>query len=85
MGECSFDVVWFITNQGLQNVGENMFLITNVDVSIEDINEFFGPRMNKNRWKYDIRLDPKITKKIAKIYWIKRLCLECLPYFLDIK
>jgi hypothetical protein len=62
-----------------------MFLITNVDVSIEDINEFFGPKMNKNGWKYDNRPNPKITKKIAKIYWIKRLCPECLLYFLDIK
>jgi hypothetical protein len=68
MGECSFDVVWFITNQGLRNVGENMFLITSVDVNIEDINEFSGLRMNKNGWKYDDRPNPKITKKIAKIY-----------------
>jgi hypothetical protein len=45
-----------------------MFLITSADFSIEDINEFFGPRMNKNGWKYDDRFDPKITKKIAKIY-----------------
>ncbi len=62
-----------------------MFLITSADFSIEDINEFFGPRMNKNGWKYDDRFDPKITKKIAKIYQIKRLCLECFLYFLDIK
>jgi hypothetical protein len=56
MEECSFDVVWFVTNQGLRNVGKNMFLITNVDVSIEGINEFFGRRMNKIGWKLTIAL-----------------------------
>ncbi len=62
-----------------------MFLITSADVSIEDINEFFGPRMNKNGWKYDDCPDPKIANKIAEIYWIKILCPEWLPYFLDTK
>lgn len=35
-----------------------MFLVTSVDVNIEYINEFFGPRMNNNGWKYDDRIDP---------------------------
>jgi len=67
-GGCSFDVAWFVANQCLRNADKYMFLITSADFNIEDINEFFGPRMNKNGWKYDDRFDPKITKKIAKIY-----------------
>jgi hypothetical protein len=45
-----------------------VLLVTSVDVNIEDINEFFGPRMNKNRWKYDDQLDEEVAKKIVKVY-----------------
>jgi hypothetical protein len=27
--------------------------VTKVDVNIEDINNFFGPKLNKNGWKYN--------------------------------
>jgi hypothetical protein len=44
-------------------------LITSIDVNIGDINEFFGPKMNKNGWKYDNQHDEEVAKKIAKIYY----------------
>jgi hypothetical protein len=69
MGECDqFDVKWFVANWGLWNIGKDVLLITSVDVNIEDINEFFGPKMNKNGWKYDNQHDEEVAKKIAKIY-----------------
>jgi hypothetical protein len=46
-----------------------VFSITSANVNIEYINEFFGPRMNNNGWKYDDRLDPKITKNFVEIYY----------------
>ncbi len=45
-----------------------MLLVTSVDVIIEDINEFFGPMMNKNWWKYDDQPNEEVAKKIIKIY-----------------
>jgi hypothetical protein len=41
-----------------------VLLVTSVDVNIE----FFGPKMNKNRWKYDNQPNEKVAKKIVKIY-----------------
>lgn len=49
-----------------------MLSITSVDVNIEDINEFFGPRMNKNWWKYDDQPDEEVVKKIVKIYGVTK-------------
>jgi hypothetical protein len=42
--------------------------LTSVDVSIEDINNFFGPRLNKNGWKYDDCPYVEMVKLIKKIY-----------------
>jgi hypothetical protein len=69
MGGCDqSDVKWIVTNEGLQNIGRDVLSVTSIDVNIEDINEFFGPKMNKNGWKYDNRPDEEVVKKIAKIY-----------------
>ncbi len=51
-----------------------MLSFTSVDVSIEDINNFFGPRLNKNGWKYDDHPYVKMVKLIKKgfIVWSLR-------------
>jgi hypothetical protein len=45
-----------------------VLLVTSVDANIEDIIEFFGPKMNKNRWKYDDQPNEEVAKKVIKIY-----------------
>jgi hypothetical protein len=42
------DATWFAEHRGLHNEGEDVLSLTNVDVSIDDINNLFGPRVNKN-------------------------------------
>jgi len=56
----TFDVAQFAKHQGFCNDDENVLSLTNVNVNIEDINNFFGPRLNENGWKYDDCLNVKM-------------------------
>jgi hypothetical protein len=70
MGECDqFDVEWFVANWSLQNTWRDVLLVTSTNVSIENINEFFGRKVNKNEWKYDDWPNEDVMKKITQIYW----------------
>jgi hypothetical protein len=64
----TFDAAWFVEHQSFHNDSENVLSLTSVDVNIEDINNVFGPRLNKNGWKYDNRPNAKTVKLIKKIY-----------------
>lgn len=44
----TFDVVWFAKHRSLCNDNEDVLSLTSADVSIERINNFFVPRLNKN-------------------------------------
>jgi hypothetical protein len=46
-----FRVNWFTTNQGLLNEDQDMLSSTSADVSFEEINDFFAPRLLKNGWE----------------------------------
>ncbi len=45
-----------------------MLLVTSTNANIENINEFFGRRVNKNKWKYDDWPKEEVMKKITEIY-----------------
>jgi hypothetical protein len=64
----TFNFVWFAKHRSLCNDNEDVLSLTSVNVSIEDINNFFVPRLNKNGWKYDNRPNAKMVKLIKKIY-----------------
>jgi glycine cleavage system H lipoate-binding protein len=64
----TFDATWFAEHRDLHNEGEDVLSLTNVDVSIDDINNLFGPRLNKNGWKYDTHPNVEMVKLIEKIY-----------------
>ncbi len=44
----TFDASWFVKHQGLCNDGEDVLSLTSANVNIENINNFFGPKLNKN-------------------------------------
>ncbi len=64
----TFNAIWFVEHQSLRNDVEDVLPLTSDDVNIEDINNFFGPRLNKNGWKYNNHLDVETIKLIKKIY-----------------
>ncbi len=47
----TFDAIWFVEHQNLHNDKKNVLSLTSANVNIENINNFFGPRFNKNGWK----------------------------------
>jgi hypothetical protein len=44
----TFDASWFVKHQGLCSDGEDVLSLTSANVNIENINNFFGPKLNKN-------------------------------------
>jgi hypothetical protein len=47
----TFDAIWFAKHQGFCNDSKDVLSLTNVDVNIENINNFSRPRLNKSCWK----------------------------------
>jgi hypothetical protein len=64
----TFDAAWFVEHQSLHNDHEDVLSLTNADVNIENINNFFGPRLNKNGWKHNDRPNAETIQLIKKIY-----------------
>jgi hypothetical protein len=46
------DLHCFIDVQGLRGISKDLRDMANIDVSHEDICALFGPRFDKNKWKY---------------------------------
>ena len=65
---CKFDGLWFEQTKGLKIEGRDVLLLKPEDVSIDEINCFFGPKQCKNGWKCDLRTSPEVAHKIAQFY-----------------
>jgi hypothetical protein len=65
----TFNVAWFVEHSSLCNDSEDVLSLTSANVSIKDINNFFGPKFNKNDWKYGNHPYAKIVKLVEKTYF----------------
>jgi hypothetical protein len=62
------DLHSFIDVQGLWGIGKDLRNMTNINVSQEDICALFGPRFDKNKWKYKSQTIIEFQSIIKSLY-----------------
>jgi hypothetical protein len=59
---------WFEATRGLRNNGLDVLRISQRDVNKEELAQAFGPKSNKNGWRYDYRLSPEAAREVEELY-----------------
>ncbi len=62
------DIDWFVQNMGLATRGVDVLNLTNYEVPTQEIEEFFGPKVSKNGYKYNRKIGVKVTKSVLELY-----------------
>jgi hypothetical protein len=63
-----FDLYYFIDAQGLRSINKYLKNVTNTVVFQEDICALFGPRFDKNGWKYKLQITVEFQGIIKSLY-----------------
>ncbi|CAM6089361.1 unnamed protein product [Calypogeia fissa] len=62
------DIEWYVKNRGLATGGVDVTALTSGDISVEQIEDLFGPKVSKNGYRYDRKPEPEIVGKILELY-----------------
>jgi preprotein translocase subunit SecA len=63
-----YDAEWFNVNQGLRNEGLCLEYLSDAHAIVNEICSYFGPKLNKNGWKYEEYVEPIVATKIKKLW-----------------
>jgi hypothetical protein len=62
------DVAWFVVNRGLITGRIDVLSLIDEEVPTHQIEEVFGPKVSKNSYMYEKKVNVEVSESILKLY-----------------
>ncbi len=62
------DVAWYVKKMGLITKGVDVLSLAQKDVPTSQIEEVFGPKISKNKYRYDRKVFALVVHNIFELY-----------------